>query len=123
MTREKKLLSWATDLESQVIQQRQELRKVRMELLAAQEEARIAREESKKLKAQLAKSEAERLSSIQTARETTAVNAALHDQIKNTTASFRQALETAVDILEGKKPSKATKTSKVSTADTKVDSN
>lgn len=99
VTREKKLLTWATDLESQVIQQRQELRKLRMELVTAQEEARIARDEAKKLKQALAKAEAEKINSTQAVRDVEAVNSVLKEQIKDTTASFRQALEAAVEIL------------------------
>jgi regulator of replication initiation timing len=106
VTREKKLLSWATDLENQVIQQRQELRKLRMELVTAQEEARLAREEAKRLRRALANAEAEKATSTKVIRNAEAVNNVLKDQIKDTTASFREALQAAVEILE----SDATKT-------------
>lgn len=108
VTREKKLLSWATDLENQVIQQRQELRKLRMELVTAQEEARLAREEAKRLKRALANAEAEKATSSKAIRNAEAVNNVLKDQIKDTTASFREALQAAVDILES--DTKTTKT-------------
>lgn len=110
MTREKKLLSWATELESQVIQQRQELRRVRMELLAAQEEARFAREEAKSLRQALQKSEEDRMNSSKTIRDAEAVNTVLKDQIKDTTASFRQALEIAAMLLNEKKKATAATT-------------
>lgn len=100
VTREKKLLSWATDLENQVIQQRQELRKLRMELVTAQEEARLAREEAKRLRRALANAESEKATSTKAIRNAEAVNNVLKDQIKDTTASFREALQAAVDILE-----------------------
>lgn len=112
VTREKKLLSWATELESQVIQQRQELRRVRMELLAAQEEARLARDEAKKLKDALAKSEADRVKSARTMREVEAVNNVLKEQIQDTTSSFRQALEIAVDILDSSSSSSTARAAK-----------
>lgn len=115
VTREKKLLSWATELESQVIQQRQELRRVRMELLAAQEEARFAREEAKSLRQALQKSEEDRMNSAKTVRDAEAVNTVLKDQIKDTTASFRQALEIAAMLLNEKKSASTTSATKAST--------
>ena len=109
VTREKKLLSWATELESSVIQQRQELRKLRMELVTAQEEARLAREEAKRLKQELAKSEAVKETNSQAIRDAAAVNDVLKEQIKETTKGFRDALSAAVDILEAESSKKATK--------------
>lgn len=109
VTREKKLLSWATDLENQVIQQRQELRKLRMELVAAQEEARLARDEAKKLRRELANAEAEKATTSKAIRNAEAVNTVLKDQIKDTTASFREALQTAVEILEADKKTNKSK--------------
>jgi len=100
VTREKKLLAWATELESSVVAQRQELRKLRMELVTAQEEARLAREEAKKLKMQLAKSEAEKTTNSKAVRDVEAVNNVLKEQIKETTRGFREALSAAVEILE-----------------------
>ena len=100
VTREKKLLAWATELESSVVAQRQELRKLRMELVTAQEEARLAREEAKKLKMQLAKSEAEKTTNSRAVRDVEAVNNVLKEQIKETTRGFREALSAAVEILE-----------------------
>lgn len=100
MTREKKLLAWATELETSVVQQRQELRKLRMELVTAQEEARLAREEAKRLKLQLAKSEAEKATNTKAIRDVEAVNNVLKEQIRETTRGFREALSAAVDILE-----------------------
>lgn len=61
MTKEQRLLSWATEMETTMLAQRQELRRARMELVAAQEDARVAREESKRMYARLAESEAARL--------------------------------------------------------------
>ena len=109
VTREKKLLSWATDLENQVIQQRQELRKLRMELVTAQEEARLARDEAKRLKQALAQAEAEKVTTSKAIRDVEAVNSVLKTQIKDTTASFRQALEAAVEILEADSKTKKSK--------------
>lgn len=109
VTREKKLLSWATELETSVIQQRQELRKLRMELVTAQEEARLAREEAKKLKRQLAESEAVQATNSQAIRDVAAVNNVLKEQIKETTRGFREALTAAVDILEAESSKKATR--------------
>lgn len=61
MTKEQRLLSWATEMETALLGQRQELRRARMELVAAQEDARAAREESKRMYARLAEVEAARL--------------------------------------------------------------
>ena len=108
VTREKKLLSWATELETSVIQQRQELRKLRMELVTAQEEARLAREEAKRLKQALAKSEAVQVTNSKAIRDAEAVNNVLKEQIKETTRGFREALSAAVDILEAESGKKAT---------------
>jgi hypothetical protein len=102
VTRESRLLSWATELEAQVAGQRQELRRARMELVAAQEEARIAREESKKLKMALAKSESERITAVANLKQADTVNQILQTQLKETTMSFSAALETAMEMLTPK---------------------
>jgi Starch binding domain len=99
MTRESRLLSWATELEAQVAGQRQELRRARMELVAAQEEARVAREESKKLKMALAKSETDRIAAVANLKQAETVNQLLQTQLKETTMSFSTALETAMELL------------------------
>ena len=99
VTRENRLLSWATELEAQVASQRQELRRARMELVAAQEEARLAREESRKLKLALTQSEAERMASMAHLKQADTVNKVLQTQLAETTSSFAEALETALDLL------------------------
>jgi hypothetical protein len=102
VTRESRLLSWATELEAQVSGQRQELRRARMELVAAQEEARIAREESKKLKMALAQSESERIAAVANLKQAETVNQILQTQLKETTVAFSTALETAMELLTPK---------------------
>ncbi|KAH7623690.1 hypothetical protein NADE_008513 [Nannochloris sp. 'desiccata'] len=102
MTRESRLLSWANELEAQVAGQRQELRRARMELVAAQEEARVAREESKKLKMALAKSETDRIAAVANLKQAETVNQILQTQLKETTISFSTALETAMELLTPK---------------------
>lgn len=99
VTRENRLLSWATELEAQVASQRQELRRARMELVAAQEEARLAREESRKLKMALSQSEAERMATMANLKQAETVNHVLQTQLVETTSSFAEALETALDLL------------------------
>jgi len=102
MTRESRLLSWANELEAQVAGQRQELRRARMELVAAQEEARVAREESKKLKIALAKSETDRIAVVANLKQAETVNQLLQTQLKETTMSFSTALEMAMELLTPK---------------------
>jgi len=80
-----------------------------MELVTAQEEARLAREEAKKLKRQLAESEAVQATNSQAIRDVAAVNNVLKEQIKETTRGFREALTAAVDILEAESSKKATR--------------
>lgn len=107
VTRENRLLSWASEIEAQLSTQRQELRRARMELVAAQEEAKLAREETKRLKAELATSEAERMTAVTNLRQAESVNHLLRAQLSETTTSFTQALEVAVNLLDkagAKKP-------------------
>lgn len=99
VTRENRLLAWASDIETQLTVQRQELRRARMELVAAQDEARLAREEARKYKASLAVAEAEKLAALSTLKQADTVNKVLQAQLAETTASFRQAMETASEIL------------------------
>lgn len=99
VTRENRLLSWASEVEAQIASQRQELRRVRMELVAAQEEAKAAREEAQRLKGALARSEAERCTAVANLKQAETVNYLLQTQLTETTTSFRQALEVAVDLL------------------------
>jgi len=100
VTRENRLLSWASEIEAQLSSQRQELRRARMELVAAQEDAKMAREESRKLKAALATSEAERLTATSNLRRAESVNHLLQAKLTETTSSFTQALEVAVGLLD-----------------------
>lgn len=54
VTREHRLLSWAGEMEAQLVSQRQDLRRAHMELAAAREEAREARMEAQQLRGMLA---------------------------------------------------------------------
>lgn len=117
MTRESRLLSWANELEAQVAGQRQELRRARMELVAAQEEARVAREESKKLKMALAKSEADRIAAAANLKQAETVNQILQTQLKETTMSFSIALETAMELLAPKPKGSTSRGGKKGAAD------
>ena len=54
VTREHRLLSWAGEMEAQLVSQRQDLRRAHMELAAAREEAREARLEAQQLRSMLA---------------------------------------------------------------------
>lgn len=54
VTRENRLLSWAGEMEAQLVSQRQDLRRAHMELAAAREEAREARLEAQQLRSMLA---------------------------------------------------------------------
>lgn len=74
LTREQRLLSWANEVEAQMVGARQELRRARMELAAVQEDARKAREESKKLYARLAESEAARVAAASNLRAAVTAN-------------------------------------------------
>eukprot|EP00887_Chlorella_sp_A99_P007942 scaffold12.g7942.t1 len=99
VTRESRLLSWASEIEAQMSSQRQELRRVRMELAAAQEDAQVAREESAKLRAKVAEIDAARVAAVAQAAQATRTTQLMQTQLTETTAGFRQALETAADIL------------------------
>ena len=101
VTREARLLSWATELEAQMSSQRQELRRARMELVAAQEDARVAREESKKLKVALAQSEVHRVAAVANLKQAETVNQLLQTQLVETTNSFSEALERALELMGG----------------------
>ena len=61
VTREHRLLSWAAEVEALMGTQRQELRRTRMELVAAQEDAKLAREEAARARQELTASEARRV--------------------------------------------------------------
>jgi len=113
VTRENRLLSWATEIEAQVSTQRQELRRVRMELIAAQEEARLAREEARQFKAALAQSEAQRISAVTNLKHAEMVNQVLQSQLSETMTSFRQAVEVAVKMLESTATQRQSKARKV----------
>lgn len=112
VTRENRLLSWATEIEAQVSTQRQELRRVRMELVAAQEEARIAREEARQLKTALAQAEAQRISAVKNLKHAEMVNQVLQAQLSETMTSFRQAVEVAVKLMESSAPQRQSKASR-----------
>lgn len=128
VTRENRLLAWASELELTMDRQRQELRRVRMELASAQEETRIARQEAREAKSALAVAEAERAAAISAQRHSEARNRILQAQLEETTASFKTAIETAISLIEngsttsnGKKPRKTRKsTSKSSKAEEKL---
>ncbi|KAL6780976.1 hypothetical protein ACKKBG_A09260 [Auxenochlorella protothecoides x Auxenochlorella symbiontica] len=100
LTREQRLLSWATEMEASMVGQRQELRRARMELVAAQEDARKAREESKRMYARLAESEAARIAAATDLRAAETTNKVLMAQLNEVNTSFKSALETAADLLQ-----------------------
>ena len=61
----------------------------------------MSREESRRFRAELAVSEAERLKAVQRTRELDTMNRLLRVQLSDTTHSFRQALDTAARFLAG----------------------
>lgn len=63
------------------------------------QDARLAREEAQRTRAQLAESEAARLAAVAQAAAQAQANHMLQQQLAETTAGFRQALETAAAIL------------------------
>ncbi|KAL4858279.1 Phosphoglucan [Chlorella vulgaris] len=99
ITRENRLLSWASEMEAQLVSQKQDLRRSRMELASAQEEAREARLEAERFKAQLRAMEKEKIEAANHLHHARALNEALQSQLTDTTASFQEALRTAADIL------------------------
>ncbi|GAB4813201.1 hypothetical protein N2152v2_000247 [Parachlorella kessleri] len=99
-TREGRLLSWAGEIEAQVATQRVELRRARMELVAAQEDAQLARQDAQRYRTALARTEQEKLEAMAKARELEVANQVLQAQLEDVTVSFRQALETAADLLQ-----------------------
>ncbi|KAK9804633.1 hypothetical protein WJX73_001406 [Symbiochloris irregularis] len=94
-TRENRLVAWAEDIERLVASQRGELRRSRMELIAAQDDARSAREETRRLKTELATAQADRQEDKMRVRELETMNKLLRTQLQDSAASFRAALETA----------------------------
>jgi len=98
-TREGRLLAWADGLSSQVESQRHQLRRSRMELVAAQEEARQAREDARQARMELAASEAERARLLAAARTADVAQRALRVQLAEVGAAFRAAFSTAQNIL------------------------
>ncbi|KAK9802867.1 hypothetical protein WJX72_002038 [[Myrmecia] bisecta] len=98
-TRENRLLTWANEIEALVASQRGELRRSRMELAAAQEEARESREEARRLRAELALVETERKRSALKMQQLETSNRLLRTQLAETTVSFRHAMEKAHEFL------------------------
>lgn len=99
VTRENRLLSWAAEVEAQMAAQRGDLRRARMELVAAQEDAKLAREEAARSRRELALSEAERATTVSQLRVAEGINQVLQTRLLDTTQTFRQALEVAAHIL------------------------
>ena len=99
VTRENRLLSWASEIEAQLTSQRQELRRARMELTAAQEEARLARSDAARARAALSESEAARIEVVGKLKKAETTNLILQSQMIETTASFREILEKATDLM------------------------
>lgn len=100
-TREARLAEWASQMGAMSSSSRGELRRTRMELAAAQEEARIARADSSRLKAQLARTQTELLSSERQNRELQRTNQALRAQLAESSMTFHKAFETAQRLLAG----------------------
>lgn len=127
VTRENRLLAWANEIEAQVSTQRQELRRVRMELVAAQEEAKVAREESRRLKIELMESESQRIAAVSNLKKADMTNQLLQAKLAETSMSLKEALETALTILEKssktKRSSSSTTTGGGSSSSTVVTSN
>lgn len=73
-TREGRLLSWAGEVDAQLNAQRSELRRARMELVASQEDAKMARQDAQRYRTQLAQQEAEKMVAIARAKELEVAN-------------------------------------------------
>ncbi|CAK0782270.1 hypothetical protein CVIRNUC_005612 [Coccomyxa viridis] len=120
-SRERRLLEWANDMEALVNTQRNDLRRSRMELAAATEDANQTRQELRVVRAELARSRAQQATERRKAAEMAAQNQRLQQHLQETTSSFREALQLveslmgAEDILDdvddqkdGDEPSAAT---------------
>ncbi|KAL0046174.1 hypothetical protein WJX82_004787 [Trebouxia sp. C0006] len=99
-TRESKLLAWATDIEAQLGLQRQELRRSRIELASAQEDARRARQEARAVRMELAQSQSVRAQADRLIRELQSSNRLLKSELQATTTTFKQALHVAQTMLD-----------------------
>ncbi|KAL0017961.1 hypothetical protein WJX77_011475 [Trebouxia sp. C0004] len=99
-TRESKLLAWATDIEAQLGLQRQELRRSRIELASAQEDARRARQEARAVRMELAQSQSVRAQADRLIRELQSSNRLLKSELQATTTTFKQALHAAQTMLD-----------------------
>ncbi|KAL4458812.1 hypothetical protein ABPG75_013677 [Micractinium tetrahymenae] len=109
-TRESRLVSWANELFQQVASLRQDLRKSRMELVGAQEEVRGAQLEAARLaseleevRASVAELEAERAAGRAELAQAKALNSALQAQLEDTTASLKEAIEMASNLMAAQK--------------------
>lgn len=99
VTRENRLLAWATEIEVQMASHKQELRRARMELAAAQEDAKIARMETAKVKMQLKESESARVEAVGKLKYAETTNQILQTKMLQTTLSFREVMEKAANLL------------------------
>lgn len=105
-TRESRLVSWANELFQQVASLRQDLRNSRMELVGTQEEVRGAQLEAARLageleavRASMSELEAERAADRAELAQAKALNSALQAQLADTTASLKEAIEMAGDLM------------------------
>lgn len=99
-TRESRLTNWAETMASQADSNRHELRRSRMELVASQEEARVARETVRATRMELAVSEAERARLVVANRTSEATQRALRSQLAEAGTAFRAAMTTAQNFLD-----------------------
>lgn len=98
-SRERRLLDWANDMEALVNTQRNDLRRARMELAAATEDANQARQELRVVRAELSRSRAAQATERRKAAELAAQNQLLQQHLQETTSSFREALQLVESLM------------------------
>eukprot|EP00884_Botryococcus_braunii_P010877 jgi/Botrbrau1/19791/Bobra.0124s0039.1 len=107
LSREKRLLTWAQEIEALVHEQRGQMRLSKIELQSAQEEARKEREVAQIARAELTRAETDLRNTRKRVSELETVNRLLRTQLKETQETFRHALQTAqkyiIEAEEGRK--------------------
>ncbi|KAI7836479.1 hypothetical protein COHA_009696, partial [Chlorella ohadii] len=98
--REGRLMAWAGEMMSQLSAQRQEMRRMSLELAGSQQELKEARERAEFFRGQYATKEAERKEVAAQLAEARALNTALESQLLDTTGALKEAIETASALLE-----------------------
>ncbi|CAL8471033.1 g10575 [Coccomyxa elongata] len=99
VTRERALLDWANEMETLVTTQRNDLRRARMELAAATEDAQQSRQELRAARAELARAKAQQATERRKAAELQAANQVLQRHLVETTNSFREALQLVESLM------------------------